>query len=214
MRKILWATQRIIISKISTKYWCNGLVCKRIYLHILLGFVKSNWAWNTVLSFVRGTEKKYLTLKVISANPGPFLESKERKIDFLYHLSRTNRTRFKIVFQLDLHSVLAFLAARAAIYLHMGLTEWVTFHHSEGSLRQCARIRSDNLQRPYASKLEVIWDQTTSNFLVYNLQLPRITSNFMMVVKVIMVVILVMLVMVVVVVMSWTGQSGQRNRGD
>ena len=56
---------------------------------------------------MRGTEKKYLTLKVISANPGPFLESKERKIDFLYHLSRTNRTRFKIVFQLDLHSVLA-----------------------------------------------------------------------------------------------------------
>ena len=56
---------------------------------------------------MRGTEKKYLTLKVISANPGPFLESKERKIDFLYHLSRTNRTRFEIVFQLDLHSVLA-----------------------------------------------------------------------------------------------------------
>ena len=27
---------------------------------------------------------------------------------------------------------------------------------------------------------EVIWDQTTSNFLVYNLQLPHITSNFLM----------------------------------
>ena len=86
--------------------WWVSLLDNRA-LHTLLGFVKSSSAWNTVLSFVRGTEKKYLTLKVISANPGPFLESKERKIDFLYHLSRTNRTRFKIVFQLDLHSVLA-----------------------------------------------------------------------------------------------------------
>ena len=31
----------------------------------------------------------------------------------------------------------------------------------------------DNLQLPYTSKSEVIWDQTTSNFIVYNLQLPH-----------------------------------------
>ena len=77
---------------------------------------------------MRGTEKKYLTLKVISANPGPFLESKERKIDFLYHLSRTNRTRFKIVFQLDLHSVLAFLKEKGVpctkhLKWHMSVSE-------------------------------------------------------------------------------------------
>ena len=158
--------------------WWVSLLDNRA-LHTLLGFVKSSSAWNTVLSFVRGTEKKYLTLKVISANPGPFLESKERKIDFLYHLSRTNRTRFKIVFQLDLHSVLAFLAARAALYLHMGLTEWVTFHHSERLPRQCARIRSDNLQLPYASKLEVMSDHKTSDLLLYNLQLPHKTSKLL-----------------------------------
>ena len=33
-------------------------------------------------------------------------------------------------------------------------------------------IWSGNLQHPYTSKLEVIWDQTTSNFIVYNLH-PR-----------------------------------------
>ena len=38
-------------------------------------------------------------------------------------------------------------------------------HHSEWSTRQWApRIWSDNLQPPYISKSEVIWDQTTSNF--------------------------------------------------
>ena len=36
-----------------------------------------------------------------------------------------------------------------------------------------AWLWSDNLQLPYTSKLEVIWDQTTSNFLVYNFQLPH-----------------------------------------
>ena len=38
----------------------------------------------------------------------------------------------------------------------------------------------DNLQ---TSLLEVIWDQTTSNFLVFNLKLPHITSNFLMVAR-------------------------------
>ena len=56
-----------------------------------------------------------------------------------------------------------------------------TIHHSEWSTRQCARIWLDNLQPPDTSKLEVIWDQTTSNFLVYNLQLPYIISNFFVV---------------------------------
>ena len=42
----------------------------------------------------------------------------------------------------------------------------------EWSTRQCAQIWSDNLQLPYTSKLEVIWDPTTSNLLVYSLQLP------------------------------------------
>ena len=46
-------------------------------------------------------------------------------------------------------------------------------HHSEPSTRQCARIWSDNLQLPYTRRLEVIWDQITSNFLVYNPQLPH-----------------------------------------
>ena len=64
---------------------------------------------------------------------------------------------------------------------------------------------SDNLQLPYTSKSEVIWDQTTSNFLVYNLQLPHITSNFLMVAIVIMVAT-VMLVRMVMVVR--TGRDG------
>ena len=60
--------------------------------------------------------------------------------------------------------------------------------HSTWSARQCVYIWSDNLQLLYTSKLEVIWDQTTSNFHVYNLlHLPHITSNFLMVAMVIMV---------------------------
>ena len=42
----------------------------------------------------------------------------------------------------------------------------------ERSTRQCARIWSDNLQLLYTSKLEVIWDQTTSDLLMYKLRLP------------------------------------------
>ena len=45
------------------------------------------------------------------------------------------------------------------------VTDWLMIHHSE----RLMRIWSDNLQLPYTSKLEVIWDQTTFNFLVYNL---------------------------------------------
>ena len=59
-------------------------------------------------------------------------------------------------------------------------------------------------------------NQTNSNFLVYNLQLPQITSNYLMVamVMVVMVVILVMVVIVVVVdmkvrvFMDRTGRDG------
>ena len=58
---------------------------------------------------------------------------------------------------------------------------------------------------PQTSLSEIITDQTTSNFLVYNLQLPHITSNFLMVAMV-MVIMLVMLVMLVVVVR--TGLDG------
>ena len=43
-----------------------------------------------------------------------------------------------------------------------------------------ARIWSDNLQLPYRSKLEVIWEKTTSDFLIYNLKLPHTTSNFLL----------------------------------
>ena len=43
------------------------------------------------------------------------------------------------------------------------VTDWLMIHHSE----------SDNLPLPYTSKLDIIWDQTTFNFIVYNLQLPH-----------------------------------------
>ena len=74
-----------------------------------------------------------------------------------------------IYFKPDTH---LFLAVLAALYLHMGLTESFTIHHSERLTRQCARIRSDKLQLPNTRRLEVTWDQITSNLLVYNLQLP------------------------------------------
>ena len=70
-------------------------------------------------------------------------------------------------------------------------------HHSERSTRQCARIWSDNLQLPYTSKLEVIWDQITYNLLMYNLQLPLVAMA--MVVMLLMVLMVFMLVIVVVV---------------
>ena len=81
---------------------------------------------------------------------------------------------------------------------------------------------SDNRNLLYISKLEVIGDQTTSNFHVYNLQLPHITSNFLIVAMIIMVatvmvVMVVMLVMVVlvnmVVMVDRTGQTGEDRIG-
>ena len=44
--------------------------------------------------------------------------------------------------------------------------------HSTWSARQCVYIWSDNLQLLYTSKLEVIWDQTASDLLMYKLRLP------------------------------------------
>ena len=96
-----------------------------------------------------------------------------------------------------------FLPALAAQYLHWSVTEWLVIHHSEQSTRQCAHIWSDSHQLAYTSKLKVIWDQTTSNFLVYNFQLPHTTSNFLLAAMVIMalMVMVIMVIMVVIVVM-------------
>ena len=44
--------------------------------------------------------------------------------------------------------------------------------------------------------MEVILDETTSNFLAYNHQLPQITSNFLMVAMVAMVIKVAMVIMV------------------
>ena len=79
-------------------------------------------------------------------------------------------------------------------------------HYSEQWTQQCARIWSDNLQLPYTRRLKVIWDQMTSNFLVYNPQLPHTTSNSLMVamaimVSMVMVVMVVMMVMVLMMIM-------------
>ena len=77
----------------------------------------------------------------------------------------------------DICTLFHFLGALAALYLHRWRTDWLKNHHSERSTRQCAHVWSDNLQLPYTSKLEVIWDQTTSDLLVYSLQFPHTTSN-------------------------------------
>ena len=70
-----------------------------------------------------------------------------------------------------------FLVARAALYLTMGRTVWVsesfTIHHSQRLTWQCVHIWSGNLQLPYKIKMEVIWEEKTSNLLVYNFQLPH-----------------------------------------
>ena len=64
------------------------------------------------------------------------------------------------------------------LFLHIGLSESLMIHHSERSTRQCACVWSDNFQLPHTSELEVIWDQTTPNFLVPCVQ-PRTSSyNF------------------------------------
>ena len=70
------------------------------------------------------------------------------------------------------------------------VSEWLMVSFPERLTRQCMRahlvrqpptslhkqvgdyMTSDNLQLPHTNKLEVTWDQTTSNILVYNLQLP------------------------------------------
>ena len=60
-------------------------------------------------------------------------------------------------------------------------------------------MRSDNHQLPCVVC-------TTSNFLVYNLQLPHMTSNFLMVAT-------VMVVMVVVVTKTEQDRTGQDKTG-
>ena len=81
--------------------------------------------------------------------------------------------------------VILFLAARAALYLHMGLThctDWFNIHHSERSTRQCAS------------------GQITSNF-----QFREIEAAMRIIVKilsmVVMVIIVVMVIMVAKVIM-------------
>ena len=71
---------------------------------------------------------------------------------------------------------------------------------------QCWGIWPDNLQLPYVQPPTSLC--TTSNFLVYNLQLPRITSNFLMVARVIMVATVMVVVVSVVIFMFRTGQDG------
>ena len=122
------------------------------------------------------------------------------------------------------------LAARAALYLHMGLTEWLrNNYHSERSTRQCARIWSDNLQLPYTSKLEVICDQLpcvqppTSS---YDFQLPHgrhgqlvimiaivIIVTMVITVAMVMVVTVVLVNMVVMVVRTGQDRTGQDRTG-
>ena len=82
-------------------------------------------------------------------------------------------------------------------------------HHSEQKMQQCARIWSDNLQLPYTRRLEVIWDQITSNFLVYNPQLPHITHNFLMVA---MVMVIMENMVVLVSGQDGTGQQRRQRR--
>ena len=61
-------------------------------------------------------------------------------------------------------------------------------------------FRAIDHQLPYTSKLEVVRDQTTSDFLVYSLQLPHIPSNSLVVAMVIMVALAMMVAMILVVI--------------
>ena len=80
-----------------------------------------------------------------------------------------------------LSDICAFLAARAALYLHMGLS------HSLMIIIQSGRRGNARASRQITSNFLTqtswrLWNQTTSNSLMYNLQLPHITSNFHMVI--------------------------------
>ena len=49
------------------------------------------------------------------------------------------------------------------------IRDWLMIHHSEWSMRHWGHIQSDNMQPPCKHRLKVIWDQITSDLLVYNL---------------------------------------------
>ena len=55
-----------------------------------------------------------------------------------------------------------------------------SFIHDSSFRASCQSVLSDNLKLPLTTKLEVIWDRTISNILVYNLQLSHITSKLLM----------------------------------
>ena len=106
-----------------------------------------------------------------------------------------------------LYTVSFFSCTSSSIPTYRWRTDWLMNHHSEPSTRPCARVWLNNLQLPYTSKLEVIRDQTTSSFLVYNLKLPYKfdTHQFIMVEMVIifkMVIMVEMVKMVEMVIMA------------
>ena len=63
---------------------------------------------------------------------------------------------YLVLFFSSVFIVIDFLAALAALYLHMGLTEWLTVWSIQRDRRGNAHILSDKLQLPSTTKMEVI----------------------------------------------------------
>ena len=109
-----------------------------------------------------------------------WIAGRKAQLNFLIWWQRTSVYVFALC---SIHAEAHFqLPEQLYTYISYWVSDWLTdwliiHHHSERSTRQCARIWSDNLYFPYTSRLEVIRDQTTSNFLVINLQLPHITPS-------------------------------------
>ena len=89
--------------------------------------------------------------------------------------------------------MISYWAALTALYLHMGLAEWLSNDFDfKRSTRQCARIWSDNLQLPYTRRLEIIWHQR--NLPTCLLTTSKFLTNAM-------VIIFVMVIMVKIIIM-------------
>ena len=99
------------------------------------------------------------------------------------HLPHYSNRQNEIHLTLDMWTLGAFVpennifsCSNSSIPTHKGLTEYSRFAFQSdphGNAHPAGQIPPTFLHK-------VIWDQTTSNFLVFNLQIPHITSKLLM----------------------------------
>ena len=164
----------------------------------LLPTARARWVWGA--RWVRGRGKGCRTEVSRGSRASPFpnhsqgrtLNSKDRAANvqyvqhvFLFYcLLLTQNTGLidqastTLVMKSSAFANPTFLAAQAALYQPSSRSEWliaiIPFRAIKAAMRARPYARISSLHK------QVIWDQTTSDLLVYNLQLPNINFKLLM----------------------------------